>query len=376
MDDSRPLGRTMKAAHQLALAGGSELAVAGELLEVYTTDGRPLSLVGRRTFLLMCAAAAGDAWNDRIFKITKSDIRGSHRGVEPLDRAIDDVSRLQIRAPGVSGRGRPARDRINVFSRVRDENDDMSSAWVEFRFSSEARELLAASDIYARLTRSAVVKFRSVYSLRLYELGCLLMRRRDSSISLEVGELREKLQVPPETYTNFKDLRRRVLEQAKKELDHLAPFDFSWEERTVTPRSRVIQSVRLRFPPKQPMAALLAMEETERHSAGRAARREGTVEEIVDPGNVVALPQAAKPLPETDGVELQWPRDDDVTDYDPRTAELYRLAVGKGGGHAVSRLAAAYVQQMGERRFALSGERLRKSWAGFVESKAKAWQPV
>lgn len=375
MNQAHHLGRTMKAAHQLAMAGGSEMAVAGEMLEVYTSDGKSLSLVGRRAFLLMCAAAAGEAWGDRLFRITKGDIRGNHRGSELLDRALDDVSRLQIRVSGKSSRGRVARDRTNIFTRVRDEDDNQHSAWVEFRFSPEARELLAASDIYARLARSAVVKFRSIYALRLYEFGCLLMRRRDPSETFSVAELRDKLQVPADSYTNFKDLRRRVLEQAKKELDQLAPFDFKWVEKTMTPRSRIVQSVCLSFTPKQPMAALLAVEEAERHSIGRDARREDVVEQVVGAAPVGSIISAAAArLSAASGVA--WPRDDTVTDYDPSTAELYRIAVEHGGGHSVERLAKAYVQQLGAARFKLSDEGLRKSWRGHCVSKANGWRPV
>ena len=40
----------------------------------------------------------------------------------------------------------------------------------------------------------------------------------------------------------------------------------------------------------------------------------------------------------------------------------------------VDRLASAYAQHMGDKRFELTGDRLRSSWRGFCEAKARQWQ--
>ena len=66
---------------------------------------------------------------------------------------------------------------------------------------------------------------------------------------------------------------------------------------------------------------------------------------------------------------LAWPDDDDVTPY--VTEELHRIGVEHGGGHAVERVAAAYVKHMGEKRRELTGERLRSSWQGFCKTAAR-----
>ena len=72
---------------------------------------------------------------------------------------------------------------------------------------------------------------------------------------------------------------------------------------------------------------------------------------------------------------LFWPTDDGASAY-ASDSELYRIAVEHGGGHAVDRLASAYVKFMGDKRRELTGDRLRLSWRGFCETKARQWGTV
>jgi hypothetical protein len=179
------------------------------------------------------------------------------------------------------------------------------------------------------------------------------------------------LHVPPSTYPNFADFRKRVLEPAREEIAQLAEFGFDWQEGT---SGRQVVRITMTFTAKPGRMALAAAEENTRHSSGRRARRKGTVDVLVPPEQVAELlHQTGKSL----GVEeLRWPADDEIVDYAPATSRLYRIAVEDGAGHAVSRLSAAYVAFMGDRRFQVTGDRLVASWRGFVQSKAASWKPV
>ena len=146
-----------------------------------------------------------------------------------------------------------------------------------------------------------------------------------------------------------------MLEPARTEIGQLAEFDFDWEETTA---GRQVRKLKLIFTAKPGPKALAAAEENDRHSIGRAVRRDGNVERI------------AAPSP-----PLRWPDNDDLYQGSGRNG-LYRAAVEHGKNHAVTRLAAAYVKHMGERRFALEGERLLSSWVGFVAGKAQTWAPA
>src|SRR3546814_1099583 len=105
----------------------------------------------------------------------------------------------------------------------------------------------------------------------------------------------------------------------------------SWE--VAKRRSRKVTEVAITFRRKAPIAVVAAEEENERHRAGRRARREGTVETVVDPAAIIAATAASLSVSDI----LRWPADDQVSEY--RTPDLYAIGLVNGGGHAIQRLA-------------------------------------
>src|SRR3546814_13474389 len=75
---------------------------------------------------------------------------------------------------------------------------------------------------------------------------------------------------------------------AKAEIDQLAHFRVEWRE---IRRGRAVTEVEFRFEPKDAPAQISTVDEIERHSAGRKARRVDSVETVI-PNNVVAVAAA------------------------------------------------------------------------------------
>ncbi|KPF78348.1 hypothetical protein IP88_04155 [alpha proteobacterium AAP81b] len=369
MSKPKSIGRTMKAAHQLRLVGKGELAMAVELIDVHTPKNQELSLIARRCLLLMLEAAAGDAWKPEAHRIAKKDLRGNHRAMDRVRPAFEELMSVWFSHADMLG-GKKSTRMFHLLETINDQDDDGASAFVEFQFTERARQMLERSEVYARLSKEAIIKFQSRYSLRMYEIGAAIYGKRDPTWTGEVTELRKLLQVPKEAYPNFSDFRKRVLEPAKAEIAQLAEFDFTWEEFTA---GRQVKRIRMTFTPKPGRMALAAAEENNRHSIGRVARRNDEVERIVDAGEITRNLAARLTVANAD---LRWPTDDDINDYQDDRIELYRIGASGGGGHSIERLASAYVKHMGDKRFELTGERLRSSWRGFVEGKAKTWKSV
>ena len=89
--------------------------------------------------------------------------------------------------------------------------------------------------------------------------------------------LRAALGVPPEVYTDFAQLRRKVLEKAKAEIDQLAHFRVEWRE---IRQGRTVAEIEFRFEPKDAPELIATVDELERHSGGRKQRRDGSVETV------------------------------------------------------------------------------------------------
>src|SRR3546814_9276391 len=127
------------------------------------------------------------------------------------------------------------------------------------------------------MNRQAVLGFRSAYSLKLYEEGALRLHRRQPVWKVDMVGLRAALGIDPEKYADFAQLRRKVLQVAKAEIDQLAHFTVEWDE---IRRGRAVIELAFRFAPKDAPAQIETVDELARHTSGRKARRDDNVEAV------------------------------------------------------------------------------------------------
>jgi hypothetical protein len=80
-------------------------------------------------------------------------------------------------------------------------------------------------------------------------------------------------------------VRRRTLDAARGELNHLAPFTMAWREYR---RGRAVERIEIEFTPKDPRSRADAEAELERSRVGRKARRQGSAEVVSGVSSAVA----------------------------------------------------------------------------------------
>lgn len=356
-------GRAMRVAAALQAKGGDQFAKPGNIIEVKFVKGESLSLTASRLLALMILTAGGDAWEDRPHRIRKADIRRGHKGNERISDMLEELHRTLFAIDDTSWRGKKATLRFSLISRSREETeeDGGEAGWIEWEFTPDARRLIQASETYAVLNRQAVLGFRSSYALKLYELGALRLHRRHSTWRGDMQSLRATLGIPPEVYTDFAQLRRKVLEKAKAEIDQLAHFRVEWKE---IRKGRTVTELEFRFEPKDAPDVIQTVDELDRHSTGRKARRDKTVEAVaVAAADAhIGAPSAPKPLPRKQE-EKTFPRGS------LHFGEEELLAIGRqhGGGWDVNMIADAYRAHMGDRLDKLRGAKMVASWKGFCE---------
>ena len=378
--DDASAGRAMRVAAALSNRRNDEFAKPGKLVEVRFVKGFSLSLTASRLLALMILTAGGDAWRDMPHRIRKADIRRGHKGNERIVDMLEELHRTLFAEDDMSWRGKKATKRFSLILWSREEVEEEGAAeagWIEWEFSPDARKLIQESETYAVLNRQAVLGFRSAYALKLYEIGALRIHRRQPVWRCDMVALRAALGVAPEIYKDFAQLRRKVLETAKAEIDQLAHFRVEWAE---VRRGRKVAELEFRFTAKDAPAQIETVDEIERHSAGRRARREQTVEAIVD---VTSLAEEPVRVAEVAAVVKQAGRGLAVATSDnarPKFASFPSgslrwggdefLAIGRshGGGWDVDLIAGAYRSHMKERLAKLSGIKLQRSWQGFCES--------
>lgn len=352
-------GRAMRVAAALRAKGGEEFAKPGNIIEVKFVKGESLSLTASRLLALMILAAGGDAWEDKPHRMRKADIRRGHKGNERITDMLQELHRTLFAVDDKSWRGKKATTLFSLISRSREETeeDGGEAGWIEWEFTPDARKLIQASETYAVLNRQAVLGFRSNYALRLYELGALRLHRRQATWRGDMTALRAALGVPPEVYTDFAQLRRKVLEKAKAEIDQLAHFRVEWRE---VRQGRTVSEIEFRFETKDAPELIATVDELERHSGGRRQRREGTVE-------VVSLVPPALPPAKAEKVakatDLTFP----LGSIRFGSEELAAIGRRSGGGWDIDLIADGFRAQMGDRLEKLRGAKLISSWTGFCE---------
>lgn len=353
-------GRAMRVAAALKAKNGDEFAKPGSIIEIKFVKGESLSLTASRLLALMILTAGGDAWEDRPHRIRKADIRRGHKGNERISDMLQELHRTLFAVDDKSWRGKKATLLFSLISRSKEETDEDGgeTGWIEWEFTPDARKLIQASETYAVLNRQAVLGFRSNYALKLYELGALRLHRRQATWRGDMQALRAALGIPPEVYTDFAQLRRKVLEKAKSEIDQLAHFRVEWRE---IRQGRTVTEIEFRFEPKGAPEVLETVDELDRHSAGRQARRDGSAEKVIAVQGAIAAPRA--PPPAKKSSELTFPSGTLRFGSD----ELLDIGRRHGGGWDVDLIASGFRDHMGERLGKLRDAKLIAAWKGFCE---------
>lgn len=353
-------GRAMRVAAALKAKGGDEFAKPGNIIEIKFVKGESLSLTASRLLALMILTAGGDAWQDRPHRIRKADIRRGHKGNERISDMLQELHRTLFAVDDKSWRGKKATLLFSLISRSKEETeeDGGEAGWIEWEFTPDARKLIQASETYAVLNRQAVLGFRSNYALKLYELGALRLHRRQATWRGDMQALRAALGIPPEVYTDFAQLRRKVLEKAKSEIDQLAHFRVEWRE---IRQGRTVTEVEFRFDPKSAPEVIQTVDELDRHSAGRQARRDGSVERVGVGEGAIASARGATSVKKSP--EITFPSDTIRFGHN----ELLEIGQTFGGGWDVDLIANGFREHMGPRLSKLRGGKLIAAWRGFCE---------
>lgn len=104
-----------------------------------------------------------------------------------------------------------------------------SQGYIELRFSRDMLPYLTQlTEQFTRYALSDVAQFNSGYAVRLYELLCQWQSVKKREVSIEW--LRNLLQLETK-YPAIKDLKRRVIEPAVKQINEHSPLWVKWTQR-------------------------------------------------------------------------------------------------------------------------------------------------
>lgn len=276
---SPAVGRTLQAAHRLE--GTTSLARPDELRLTSNLIGAPLPAIGVKVLVEMVRRAGGDAWQDRVWTISREEIRdltGKNFTRLELDALLDALATQAVKVLGTSRRDVPMWQRRPIFTELRNERDFDTE--IEYELSAGLRALMARSQHYTVLDVAVMAAMTSKYALILYEIGKQRLRMPDFSWEGTVAELRELLGVEKGKMTRWPDIRRYALDAAAKDLEDLAPFAMRITE--VRHGRRVVR-VRLAFIGKDEADLAAAARLVHATRLERKVRRGGGIETVIGP---------------------------------------------------------------------------------------------
>lgn len=150
---------------------------------------------------------------------------------------------------------------------------------ISWYFSRMFTRMAAASDHWAILDRQTAFRLKSRYSMLLFQhIMSLVNLEHISSKTFTVPELRAVLGVEPAKLERFANLNARAIQPAIDEINAESRFLLSAKTQKA---GRWIKSIEISWREKPVEERKALKEELEKHSAGRKARRLGTVEEVV-----------------------------------------------------------------------------------------------
>jgi len=285
------LGKTLEVAVAAAKRhAGEELIKPGEVVwgkPVAPKRGeaeRRIGLFAAKCFNLMLGVVQEAGFDDQQYAIPKATLRRAHKGNDRLSDMRKELHTVAYEFRVLSPRGKPGTLIASLLSSSIEEDDESTDGMFYFRLDPNLAKALKQSPTWSSLLASHVVKFDSGYALKLYEIGCQMVGRDFAcNLDLSPDELRELLHVPSGVYRDWTSLREKTIEVAMREVNQIAQsFTVSMPPELIRRAGRKVTRVTLVFTGTNPAKALLAREEVESHSAGRKARRAGTVETVVD----------------------------------------------------------------------------------------------
>jgi len=250
--------------------GPVDFVKPSELIDIHEIS--PLSLTDRRVFNQLIANAWEEIEDDKEHIICKSALMGAMTGNDRIEQNILKLMGAIVQVK-IQKDGEQATQRVHLLGT--NVEHDRKDGLLYYRFPDELRELIANSNVWAKISQDVMFAFSSKYSLALYEM---VQKRRNLKMQREkfsIPEIRALLGVPKTKLTRFADLNKYALKKAVEEVNALSDMEIRL---VPLKRGRQVTDLELWWFEKDIAKAKEAYAELQRHKVGRKTRISGTIE--------------------------------------------------------------------------------------------------
>ena len=256
---------------------GREVVVAGEVAEIRFPKGGSLSLLASKLFVQLLERAGADVVDDRKHRTRLESLNWSHKDLDSIEDAVCELHGTTVSLTIETPRGR--RQLSGPILAHVDRPVESYAGELLWAFSETFRAVVKRSHHWAAISARAVLAMECKYSPWLYQLCALHAGRERVSHEWDLEDLRERLGASSPSLRRWQDFKRRVLEPAVAEINHLTGIGVAWKP---IKSGRSVVGIRLFTWRKAQEELKAASAELEQPRVGRKIRRDDLAERIID----------------------------------------------------------------------------------------------
>ena len=263
-------------------ARSNDLVGAGEVLDMqFDTTRKGLSLRAAKLLHLLIKEAGSKSVDDVEHRVPVAALNSSmHLTLDEFINTVKELMFVQLGLRALNEKtGVPELYFDPLIHSVSRTDSDDDTAVVGYRLSNTLRRVMKDSVHWAILSRQAVMAFESRYALRLYELVSLRINLTRNIEKFTIDNLREKLGVPAGKLLKWDAFNRKALGPAIAEVNQLSGFVVS---ATPFKSGRSVAGVTLTWAVAPTPERVKIQRELESSRIGRSARRDGSLEKVVN----------------------------------------------------------------------------------------------
>lgn len=209
----------------------------------------------------------------RVHRIRKAELRGSHESNDRLHAAFDTLMGAWAKVKYKDKDGRSKIGRYHLIGANTEEEEE--DGYFYYTFAPELLTIIGRSENWAKIKTQIMYALRSKYAVRLYEMLEKRVGLNKQNEVFTVDEMRGHLGVEKGKLPRFADFNKYALKPALAEVNQLLDYDI---QISMVKKGRIVDRLMLSWIPKGQEAQIEALAERERSRVGRRARREGRIE--------------------------------------------------------------------------------------------------
>ncbi len=264
------------------MTNGVGFPKAAELIEITGTHALEASDRAIFNHLLQTAHDSGRLGEaDAEWEISLAALRrpaSRHESNDRLRESLRRLRRTEVKVTYISARtGKRRTMETNLLEFTDTDDDENDTATLQFGIPRRLRVILVRSNRWGRIRCEVAYAMTSKYAIALYEKLCLWANLDRCVRTMDVGEFRDMLGVPPGAYERGLDFERKVIDPAVLEVNGLSDMGAQIQLQRRHARAP-IHAVTLSWWKKEGDEFRASMQERERSKVGRMARLRGKVE--------------------------------------------------------------------------------------------------